>query len=82
MKRKKLLAVLADWLNRDEPKPLDQRAELEQLLRKLKKKRAKLKKQLEQQHDKRKRKQLKMELDIVRVQLKKGLNVLHKLQES
>lgn len=82
MKRKKLLEVLADWLNMDEPKPRDQREELEQLLDKLKKKRAKLKKKLQQKHGKRKRKQLKMDLEIVRVQLTKGMHVLRKMKNS
>lgn len=82
MKRKKLFKMLAGWLDKDEPKPQDQRKELEHLLEKLKKKKARLEKKLKREDNKRKHKQLKMKLDIIKVQHAKGVEVLHSLKVS
>lgn len=82
MKRKKLLATLAGWLDNDGQKQRDHREELEELLEKLMKKKVALEENIQREKGERKLKQLQKELDIVRVQHKKGMQVLQGLKES
>lgn len=82
MKSKKLLERLADWMDKDNKKPQDQREKLEYLLKKLKKKETKLKEKLKREDNKLKHKQLKLELKVVKTQRAKGEAVLRNLKGS
>jgi len=76
MKRKKLLEILAGWLDKDGEKLRDHHEELEDLLENLKKKEIALKQKLEKEKNKSKHKRLSIELNIVKAQHAKGVKAL------
>lgn len=82
MKRKKLLEMLAGWLDKDGEKLRNHREELEDLLENLKKKKIALQQKLEKEKNKSKHKRLGNELNIVKAQHAKGVKALADLGVS
>ncbi|WP_260291120.1 hypothetical protein [Sedimenticola hydrogenitrophicus] len=80
MKRKKLLQKLADYLSLDQRSLRNKRAKMKQVLKQLREKERKLKKHLGHEQDPSRQQQLSRELDILRAQRHKGINVLRDLK--
>ena len=82
MKRKKLLQELAGWFDMKDRKRRDHEQELETLLQKLKKKEEQLEAKMFREKGERRRKRLKKEIDIIRAQHPKGLDILTNLEKK
>ena len=82
MKRKKLLHKLSDWFDMEGRKQRTRREELVALLAKLKAKQEQLEAKMLREKREHKRKRLKKDIDIVRVQHRKGETILKKLEEE
>ena len=80
MKRKKLLKMLTELMDREGRKKRKHAAELEELLKQLKEKQVLLEDKVEKEKDKHKRKRLAKELDIVKAQYAKGFEALQNLE--
>lgn len=80
MKRKKLLRILAELMSKKGRKKREHRAELEDLLDKLREKELRLDQRINAESDKQKRKRLARELEVVKAQRAKGVNALQNLE--
>jgi hypothetical protein len=74
--------MLADFLDKEGDKQRRHRAELEDLLNKLKKKEIELKERVLIEKDEHKHKRLNKELEIVKAQRTKGLKTLQEMKGS
>lgn len=81
MRIEKLLHKLRDFFDSDNRKKRQHIEELKKILLKLKKKERKITHALQQTDDERLKKHYQTELEIIRVQRKKGIEVLQQLKE-
>lgn len=80
MKRQKLLQKLADYLSLDQRAMRKKREKMREVLKQLRQKEHKLKKRIEHERDAEQKLRLSKELDILRAQRKKGIEVLKELK--
>jgi hypothetical protein len=81
MKSRELLKKLQSLLNADQREQLERRDALKKLLKKLRKRRDALKKDLENAESRSERKRIRKELEILKVQRRKGVTLLRELKE-
>ena len=82
MKIKKYLKKMADYLDVDKQKYSSRKSCLEDILKKLKKRKRNLKEQLKNETSKKRIEALSEELQVVQTQRKKGLKALKELNEE
>ena len=82
MKRKKLLKSLSELLDREGRKKRTHQAELQELLNQLEEKEVRLEEKMRMEKNPHKQDRLSKELEIVRAQRAKGLEVLETLEVS
>lgn len=82
MGRKKLLQKLAEFFDMDSHARNKRKAELNELLKRLKEKEVSLKQEMEQQTDQKARDKLAQKIEVVHTQRKKGLAILKELRSQ
>lgn len=82
MKTKKLLARLADFMNKDRGTQREELEHIREVLKKLKKKEQRLREKLDADPDEEERRELEGKLEVVHAQRTKGLERVKALREN